>query len=189
MANNIVQLEDRSGNNIFPVAGSMAADSITTQMLQDNSVTSDKIDWATRTYSTTEKIVGTDTDGKTIYERTWVASGVSFAAATNNSFNLIASTEPTVPTEIVNAFGHVAGIQYSGGPVIQYGLGAIRIASGSVTWATNVLFSSAGSLQLSVYSQLATSGSGYYRVTVRYKYQNGYLLVPYYFMGAYRAAS
>ena len=131
---------------------------------------SQKIDWATRTYSTTEKIVGTDTDGKTIYERTWVDSGVSFAAATGNSFILMPYTEPTVPTEIVDAFGHVAGVQYSGGPVIQYGLGAIRIDSGSVTWATNVLFSSAGSLQLSVYSRIATPGSGYYRITVQYKY-------------------
>lgn len=143
---------------------------VTTPKIADGAVTSDKIDWATHTYSTTEKVVGTDTDGKTIYERTWVASSVSFAAATNNSFNLVASTEPTVPKEIVDAFGHVAGIQYSGGPVIQYGLGAIRISSGSVTWATNVLFSSAGSLQLSVYSQIATPGSGYYRITVQYKY-------------------
>lgn len=170
MTNKITQLVNESGDNLYPLAGGMAADSIGTEMLKDGSVTSDKIDWMTRTYSTTEKAVGTDTDGKTIYERTWVASNVSFAAATSNSFNLIASTEPTVPTEIVDAFGHVAGIQYSGGPVIQYGLGAIRIVSGSVTWATNVLFSSGGSLQLSVYSQQATSDSGYYRVTVRYKY-------------------
>lgn len=170
MANNIVQLTDYNGNNIYPIAGAAAQGSITTAMLRDGAVTSDKIDWATRTYSTTEKVVGTDTDGKTIYERTWVATGVSFAAATGNSFNLIAYTEPTVPTEIVDAFGHVAGVQYSGGPVLQYSLGAVRVDSGSVTWATNVLFSSGGSLQLSVYSQQATSGNGYYRVTVRYKY-------------------
>lgn len=44
MANNIVQLQDRSGNNIFPLAGGMVSDSITTQMLQDGAVTSGKID-------------------------------------------------------------------------------------------------------------------------------------------------
>ena len=47
MANNIVQLQDDSGNDAFPIAGGMAADSITTQMIQDGAVTSDKIDWTT----------------------------------------------------------------------------------------------------------------------------------------------
>lgn len=47
MVNKIVQLEDKEGNNVFPVAGSMASDSITTAMLQDGAVTSDKIDFAT----------------------------------------------------------------------------------------------------------------------------------------------
>lgn len=47
MANNIAQLKDYNDNNIFPIAGGMVADSVTTQMLQDGSVTSDKIDWAT----------------------------------------------------------------------------------------------------------------------------------------------
>lgn len=43
MANNIVQLQDKAGNNIFPIAGGMAADSITTAMLQDGAVTGGKI--------------------------------------------------------------------------------------------------------------------------------------------------
>lgn len=43
MANNIVQLIDKDNNNIFPVAGSMAGDSVTTSMIQDNAVTSAKI--------------------------------------------------------------------------------------------------------------------------------------------------
>lgn len=47
MANNIVQLQDDSGNDAFPIAGGMAADSITTQMIQDGAVTSQKIDWTT----------------------------------------------------------------------------------------------------------------------------------------------
>lgn len=47
MANNIVQLKDYNGNDVFPIAGGMDADSITTQMLKNSSVTSDKIDSAT----------------------------------------------------------------------------------------------------------------------------------------------
>lgn len=48
MSNKIVQLKDKTfTDNIYPIAGGMAADSITTQMLKDNSVTSDKIDSAT----------------------------------------------------------------------------------------------------------------------------------------------
>lgn len=47
MANKITQLVNESGDNLYPLAGGMASDSITTAMLKDNSVTSDKIDWAT----------------------------------------------------------------------------------------------------------------------------------------------
>lgn len=128
-------------------------------------ITSDKVDWQT---STAEKRVGTDYDGSAIYERTFVDTNVTFAANTSNSFSLVLVSDPLVPKKIVAAFGNVAGVQYSGGPVIQYSLGAIRLASGSITFNSNVLFSSSGSLQLSVYSQQPTPGTGYYRVTVRY---------------------
>jgi hypothetical protein len=47
MANNIVQLTDDQNNNIFPVAGGMAGDSITTAMLQDGVVTAAKINSTT----------------------------------------------------------------------------------------------------------------------------------------------
>ena len=47
MANKITQLVNESGDNLYPLAGGMAADSINTQMLKDGSVTSDKIDSAT----------------------------------------------------------------------------------------------------------------------------------------------
>lgn len=47
MANKIVQLEDKAGNNLFPVAGSMKGDSVTTAMLQDGAVTAGKIDFTT----------------------------------------------------------------------------------------------------------------------------------------------
>ena len=43
MANNIVQLTDDTNNNIFPIAGGMASDSIITAMLQDEAVTAGKL--------------------------------------------------------------------------------------------------------------------------------------------------
>lgn len=53
MANRIVTLKDDNNNPTFPIAGGMAEDSITTQMLKDGSVTSDKIDSANIPYSAT----------------------------------------------------------------------------------------------------------------------------------------
>lgn len=47
MADRIVQLTDEDDNNIFPAAGTMPTGAITTNMLQNNSVTSDKIDFTT----------------------------------------------------------------------------------------------------------------------------------------------
>lgn len=60
MANIVTQLQNKDGDNLYPLAGGMAADSITTAMLQDDAVTSGKIadeavtsqniDWATMPY-------------------------------------------------------------------------------------------------------------------------------------------
>lgn len=47
MANIVTQLQNKDGDNLYPLAGGMAADSITTEMLQDAAVTSDKIDFTT----------------------------------------------------------------------------------------------------------------------------------------------
>lgn len=43
MVDRIVQLTDKSGNNIFPVAGQMAQGSIITNMLTDNAITTAKV--------------------------------------------------------------------------------------------------------------------------------------------------
>lgn len=43
MADKVVQLEDKTGDNLYPLAGGMAANSITTAMLQDGAVTGDKL--------------------------------------------------------------------------------------------------------------------------------------------------
>ena len=46
MADRIVKLEDKAGDNLYPIAGGMAADSVTTDMIQDGAVTTDKVDLA-----------------------------------------------------------------------------------------------------------------------------------------------
>ena len=57
---------------------SIPDDTITTSMVQANAITSTKIDWSTfdtpktsGVYATTEKAIGTWTDGKTIYRKVW----------------------------------------------------------------------------------------------------------------------
>lgn len=47
MANKIVQLQNKDGDNIFPVSAGLASDSVTTDMIQDGAVTSAKIDYET----------------------------------------------------------------------------------------------------------------------------------------------
>lgn len=90
MTNKIVQLEDKAGNNLFPIAGGMAADSITTTMLQDGAVTPDKASFTT--LSTSEKVVGNDSNGNTIYEKVFsgtynAVDGRVSIALTNGGWN------------------------------------------------------------------------------------------------------
>lgn len=47
MANKITQLVNKDGDNLYPLSGGLLSDSVTTDMLQDESVTPDKIDWTT----------------------------------------------------------------------------------------------------------------------------------------------
>lgn len=57
----------------------LALNTIGTPNLRDGAVTSDKIDWETiptYRYFTNEQVVGKWVDGKTIYRRVWVFSGV-----------------------------------------------------------------------------------------------------------------
>ena len=47
MADKIVQLIDKDGDNVYPVAGSLAADTVDTNNIVDEAVTSSKIDFTT----------------------------------------------------------------------------------------------------------------------------------------------
>lgn len=82
MVNKIGTLKDDNNNPYFPIAGGMAEDSITTQMLKDDSVTSDKIDWTTlgnKSVSLTKSNVSADTDFNSI---TATVAGTFFVVAT-----------------------------------------------------------------------------------------------------------
>lgn len=52
MADKIVILEDKDGNNIYPITRGLAANSVDTNAIQNGAVTSDKIDWTTLDFKT-----------------------------------------------------------------------------------------------------------------------------------------
>lgn len=86
----IVQLQNKDGEDIYPLAGGTAADSISTNMLENGAVTSDKIDSTTLaamgSYSTSEVATPfTWIDGKTIYKKT-----LSIGSLPNNGVRDIA---------------------------------------------------------------------------------------------------
>ena len=73
MANKVVQLINEDNDNLYPLSGGVLSDSITTDMLKDDSVTSDKIDWTTIKTTLYENVSGATTtfslnDSPTNYE-------------------------------------------------------------------------------------------------------------------------
>lgn len=71
MANNIVQLQDKDGNNIFPISGGSESMPIGTEVNYDGETV--PAGWQEvddpYTYSTTEQRIGTWIDGKPLYRR------------------------------------------------------------------------------------------------------------------------
>lgn len=61
MANKITQLVNKDGDNLYPLAGGILSDSVTTDMVQDGAVTSDKIDSTTLFTSPSGQGLGTFT--------------------------------------------------------------------------------------------------------------------------------
>lgn len=108
MSNNIVQLVDKDSNNIFPIAGSMAADSITTAMIQDESVTPEKIGVSVSTVSATMKAgSGSDTTvtlnkiplGGNLY----ILSGIVHATASSVTSGSRTNIKLTLPDDLVTS--------------------------------------------------------------------------------------
>lgn len=102
MANKIVQLINEDNDNVYPLAGGMAADSITTQMLQDNSVTSDKIDSAIMTVGS-ERVVGyLDSTNQPIYEQKFSGNISATSPDVSSVVNLISGVD-----RLLDAYGYV----------------------------------------------------------------------------------
>jgi hypothetical protein len=106
VANKIIQLQNKTGDNLFPVAGSMKGDSVTTAMLQDDAVTnakiaanavkSENVDFTT--YNTTPVHIGTWHDGKELWRKTLTAD-IPYTAGTAVSTSV--STGITTYSEFV----------------------------------------------------------------------------------------
>lgn len=73
MSNQVVQLTDANNNNLFPLAGGMAANSITTNMVQDDAITDGKIDWSS-----------TVQEGTITMNTGWTASADSYCRKQGN---------------------------------------------------------------------------------------------------------
>lgn len=102
MANQIVTLKDDNNNPTFPIAGGMAEDSITTQMLKDGSVTSDKIDSATITVGS-ERVVGyLDSTSQPIYEQKFSGNISVTSPSVSSDVNLISGV-----SRLLDAYGYV----------------------------------------------------------------------------------
>ena len=84
MANKITQLVNKAGDNLYPLAGGIMSDSVTTDMIQDGAVTSSKIDWTTLGVSTTEQVIG-QYDNKTLYRKAIVVPANSNTSVSVNT--------------------------------------------------------------------------------------------------------
>lgn len=102
MPNKIVQLVDNENNNIYPVAGSLAQDSVTTSTINDEAVTSSKIDFSTMpgNYSTSEIDTGyTWIDGSHIYKKTLYEASIPVGSPSEIPHN-ISNINLCIKTEI-----------------------------------------------------------------------------------------
>lgn len=150
MPDRIVQLTDDQDVNIYPLAGGVAANSITTNMVQNGAITSNKTDFTT--YSTTNEIAcGTWIDGRTIYKKT-----INFGTLPN-------ATSKTVPHGIsgLSMIIRFEGYAYrSGGdgtifpiPYAASGTAAISVTANStnVVMGTGVDRSNMGECYITLY--------------------------------------
>ena len=149
MPDRIVQLTDHQDINIYPLAGGVAANSITTNMVQNGAITSNKVDFMA--YSTTNEIAcGTWIDGRTIYKKT-----INFGALPN------AATK-TVPHGIsgLNRVIQFEGYAYRSGdgtifpiPYAASGNSAIVVTANStnVVMGTGVDRSNMGECYITLY--------------------------------------
>ena len=164
MADKIVQLIDKDGNNVYPVAGSLAQNSVTTSSINDGAVTVDKL---ALSYSTTEQNTGaTWIDGKPIYRKCYTGT-ITITANTKVNIDL----EPNSDIEnIINVGGYMG---YSAGT--PKGRNSIPSAesntSGVMTnYITVYLVADSNTLRLTRFSN-TDRGTQQYAVWVEYTKQ------------------
>ena len=151
MANNIVQLVDNDENNIFPVAGSMASDSIETNMLKDSCVTSQKIDWTTleTTYSTATKEsyvtlvlvdvhIKTDTNNK--FATIWGRTETTSSQAAESTLTIQTTLRPSSNIEIIPS-GFVYGVDNNGKSNGNFSVAFLRLSTAGVLSIRNINWS------------------------------------------------
>lgn len=89
MANKIVQLQNKDGDNIFPVSAGLASDSVTTDMIQDGAVTSDKVDFTTFDQDITTGAIANNAVTTAKIANTAVTAGkINFSSFANNQSNI-----------------------------------------------------------------------------------------------------
>lgn len=113
MSNQVVQLTDANNNNLFPLAGGMAADSITTNMIQDDAITDDKIDWS----STVQEGTITMTTG-------WTAGGSSYCRKQGNvvQWNINLTGTSTMATNTTYVVGRLPAGFIPSADTVQTGI-------------------------------------------------------------------
>lgn len=107
MANNIVQLTDDSGNDVFPIAGGMAANSVTKAMLAEGVFEGETLSTPTDVdYVATDNIQdGAVTNAKMACEASHTAKGFSnISVANNTGVNVAQLNVPAGSVVIVSGY-------------------------------------------------------------------------------------
>lgn len=150
MNNDIVQLTDKNGNNVFPIAGAATQDSISKSMLEegvfegtelfpapseayvrtenivDGAVTPAKITSAT--YRTTEQVVGTWIDGKPLYRKT-----IDIGTLPNNAVKTIQHNISDIQTVV-----SLRGYANNGGTFMPIPQSSTSSSNGSIRLACDL---------------------------------------------------
>ena len=131
MADKIVQLKDGNGNNIFPLCRGLGNDTVTTNAIQNDAVTPEKLSIDPGKYSTAETVVGTWIDGRPVYRK--VLTG------TTPNGNIHVNHGITNFSRILNVYGWVLSGSNGSQPIqrvlpdaiTQYGIGVGDFGSSS----------------------------------------------------------
>lgn len=137
MANKIVQLEDKNNDDIFPIAGGMKDDSITTAMIKNGAVTAAKLN---------PTIFESSSSNSTIF-----SAGTYLVIASINYRPISASSYGAADLELQLNNATISGTQ------LKLQIPAIDYYENEATWATTVIVDTVPS----TISIKATSGTNF----------------------------